>query len=57
MPETGWVDFDLTNDLMVPDSHVTLSWARDYGDVTPLKGVTLGGGGQVVVVEVYVKPP
>jgi transglutaminase-like putative cysteine protease len=56
IPETGWVDFDPTNDLMVSDSHVTLAWGRDYGDVTPVKGVTLGGGGQVVVVEVYVKP-
>ena len=35
---------------------VTLAWGRDYGDVTPVKGVTLGGGGQVVTVEVYVKP-
>jgi transglutaminase-like putative cysteine protease len=56
IPETGWLDFDPTNDLMVSDSHVTLAWGRDYGDVTPVKGVTLGGGGQVVAVEVYVKP-
>ena len=54
--EIGWLDFDPTNDLMVSDSHVTLAWGRDYGDVTPVKGVTLGGGGQVVTVEVYVKP-
>jgi transglutaminase-like putative cysteine protease len=56
IPEIGWLDFDPTNDLMVSDSHVTLAWGRDYGDVTPVKGVTLGGGGQVVSVEVYVKP-
>jgi transglutaminase-like putative cysteine protease len=56
IPGTGWVDFDPTNDLLVSDSHVTLAWGRDYGDVTPVKGVTLGGGGQVVGVEVYVKP-
>jgi transglutaminase-like putative cysteine protease len=55
-PEAGWLDFDPTNDLMPADTHVTLAWGRDYGDVTPIKGVTLGGGGQAVEVEVYVKP-
>ena len=55
-PGTGWLDFDPTNDLMPSESHVTLAWGRDYGDVTPVKGVTLGGRGQTVEVEVYVKP-
>jgi transglutaminase-like putative cysteine protease len=54
-PGTGWLSFDPTNDLMVSDSHVTLAWGRDYGDVTPVKGISLGGGGQSVRVEVYVK--
>ena len=54
-PGTGWLNFDPTNDLMPSDSHVTLAWGRDYGDVTPVKGVTLGGGGQTVAVEVYMK--
>jgi len=56
VPGTGWLDFDPTNDLMPAESHVTLAWGRDYGDVAPVKGVTLGGGGQTVHVEVYVKP-
>jgi len=55
-PGTGWLDFDPTNDVMPSESHVTLAWGRDYGDVTPVKGVTLGGRGQSVEVEVYVKP-
>jgi transglutaminase-like putative cysteine protease len=55
-PEAGWVDFDPTNNMLPVDSHITLAWGRDYGDVTPIKGVTLGGGGQTVNVEVYVKP-
>jgi transglutaminase-like putative cysteine protease len=55
VPGTGWISFDPTNDLMPTDGHVTLAWGRDYGDVTPVKGVTLGGGGQAVAVEVYVK--
>src|SRR5688572_11478040 len=55
-PGSGWFDFDPTNDIMPSDTHVTLAWGRDYGDVTPVKGVTLGGRGQSVEVEVYVKP-
>lgn len=55
-PGAGWLDFDPTNDLMPSDAHVTLAWGRDYGDVTPVKGITLGGRGQSVEVEVYVKP-
>jgi transglutaminase-like putative cysteine protease len=55
-PGAGWFDFDPTNDVMPSESHVTLAWGRDYGDVTPVKGVTLGGRGQTVEVEVYVKP-
>jgi transglutaminase-like putative cysteine protease len=56
VPGAGWVHFDPTNDLMVSDSHITLAWGRDYGDVTPVKGFALGGGTQTVEVEVYVKP-
>jgi transglutaminase-like putative cysteine protease len=55
-PGVGWLDFDPTNDVMPSESHVTLAWGRDYSDVTPVKGVTLGGRGQTVEVEVYVKP-
>jgi transglutaminase-like putative cysteine protease len=54
-PGSGWIGFDPTNDLVVSDSHVTLAWGRDYGDVTPVKGISLGGGGQNVKVEVYVR--
>jgi transglutaminase-like putative cysteine protease len=56
VPGCGWLSFDPTNDLMPSDGHVTLAWGRDYGDVTPVKGITLGGGGQTVEVEVCVRP-
>ncbi len=55
-PANGWLSFDPTNNLMPSDAHVTLAWGRDYGDVTPMKGLTLGGGGQSVEVEVRVFP-
>jgi transglutaminase-like putative cysteine protease len=56
VPGQGWASFDPTNDLIPTDGHVTLAWGRDYSDVTPLKGITLGGGGQSVEVEVRVLP-
>jgi transglutaminase-like putative cysteine protease len=26
------------------NTHVTLAWGRDYADVSPVRGVILGGG-------------
>lgn len=40
----GWVDLDPTNDKLTDLDHITLARGRDYGDVTPLKGVYIGGG-------------
>jgi transglutaminase-like putative cysteine protease len=56
IPDLGWVDFDPTNDLIPAEGHVTLAWGRDFGDVTPIKGIALGGGEQTVEVEVRVDP-
>ncbi len=55
-PGIGWVDFDPTNDRLVGNEHVTLGWGRDFGDVTPMRGVILGGGEQRVEVRVTVAP-
>ncbi len=51
-PEHGWVDLDPTNDLIVSDEHVVLGWGRDFGDVSPLRGVILGGGKHSLAVSV-----
>ena len=56
LPGAGWVDFDPTNDVRPGTGHVTLGWGRDYADVTPVKGIALGGGHQLVEVEVRVEP-
>jgi transglutaminase-like putative cysteine protease len=53
---SGWVDLDPTNNCIVDDSHVTLGWGRDFGDVTPMRGVILGGGTQRLAVRVTVTP-
>jgi len=55
-PGFGWIDLDPTNDLVPSDKHVLLAYGRDYGDVSPIKGVILGGGKHVIEVSVDVKP-
>ncbi len=54
--EIGWVDFDPTNNLLVKDEHVTLAWGRDFGDVSPLRGIILGGGRHSLRVNVDLDP-
>jgi transglutaminase-like putative cysteine protease len=55
-PVLGWQAFDPTNNTMPSGRHVTLAWGRDYSDVTPVKGVALGGGEHVISVSVDVSP-
>jgi transglutaminase-like putative cysteine protease len=45
IPERGWVELDPTNDQFVDGRYITIGWGRDYGDVTPLKGVIHTDGG------------
>jgi transglutaminase-like putative cysteine protease len=56
VPGSGWLHFDPTNDVLASDGHVTIGWGRDYGDVTPLKGITRGGGQETISVDVRVIP-
>lgn len=55
-PRSGWVDFDPTNNCIPGHRHVRLAVGRDYADVSPLRGVTFGGGGQQPKVMVDVIP-
>lgn len=54
VPEHGWVDFDPTNNVMPSGEHVTIAYGRDFGDVTPIRGVILGGGHHQLAVAVDV---
>ncbi len=54
--DAGWVDVDPTNDQLPGDQHITVAWGRDYGDVSPLRGVVLGGGAHEMTVAVDVTP-
>jgi transglutaminase-like putative cysteine protease len=51
-----WVDFDPTNNLLPDTQHITLAWGRDFGDVSPLRGVILGGDAHELDVAVTVTP-
>lgn len=44
VPDLGWIDIDPTNDRVVDEHYVTTAWGRDYGDVTPLKGIIFTDG-------------
>lgn len=55
--ESGmWVDFDPTNAVLPGTGHITIAWGRDFSDVSPLRGVILGGGQHVMDVRVTVMP-
>lgn len=43
-PGHGWIDSDPTNNVLPSERHVTLAWGRDFSDVSPLRGVVVGGG-------------
>ncbi len=55
-PGHGWFDMDPTNNVAPTDGHVTLAWGRDYGDVSPLRGLILGGGDHKLHVGVDMEP-
>jgi len=55
-PPLGWIDLDPTNDCRVGADHVTVAWGRDFGDVSPLRGVIIGGAHHRLSVRVSVQP-
>jgi len=55
-PHHGWVDLDPTNAVLPDLRHVTTAWGRDYGDVSPLRGVVLGSAAHDLFVAVNVAP-
>jgi len=45
-PETGWLEYDPTNDCRAGPDHVIVAQGRDYSDVAPVKGTLRSSGGQ-----------
>ncbi|MCA0176215.1 MAG: transglutaminase family protein [Proteobacteria bacterium] len=54
--ESDWVAFDPTNDLLPGTEHITIAYGRDFSDVSPQRGVILGGGTHEPLVAVTVTP-
>jgi transglutaminase-like putative cysteine protease len=55
-PPFGWIEFDPTNGCFAGTDHVAVAWGRDFGDVSPLRGVILGGAQHQLTVVVDVTP-
>jgi transglutaminase-like putative cysteine protease len=50
-----WLDLDPTNNCIPGSGHVRVAVGRDFGDVTPLRGVIRGGGEHSLVVAVHTR--
>jgi transglutaminase-like putative cysteine protease len=50
-----WLELDPTNNVLAGPSHVRLAVGRDFGDVSPLRGVIRGGGDHKLAVGVTVQ--
>ena len=55
-PVHGWMGLDPTNGIVVSDEHVVLAWGRDYSDISPVRGVILGGGLHTPGISVDLEP-
>ena len=53
-PGTGWIHVDPTNNVLPSCRHITIAWGRDYDDVSPVRGVILGGRDHTLRVNVDV---
>jgi transglutaminase-like putative cysteine protease len=56
LPGGAWMDLDPTNDAIPGNRHIVVAYGRDFGDVTPMRGVLLGGGRHELIVGVDVTP-
>lgn len=54
--ETGWIEYDPTNALVVGAEHVVVARGRDYSDVAPVKGILRTAGSQATEQHVDVVP-
>ena len=55
-PGHGWVGLDPTNGVVVRDEHVIIALGRDYADISPVRGMILGGGAHTLEVAVDLEP-
>ena len=55
LPGAGWIDYDPTNACFVAAGHIVVARGRDFYDVSPVKGLFGGGGGQTLQTGVTVE--
>ena len=55
LPGIGWTGFDPTNRVLAGPAHVRVAAGRDYRDVSPTRGVFVGGGHSVLEVDVAIR--
>lgn len=53
-PGHGWIDLDPTNNMIPSSEHITIGWAREYTEISPMRGIILGGGEQLLGVSVQI---
>jgi transglutaminase-like putative cysteine protease len=51
----GWVGFDVANRMSPDGRYVRLATGRDYRDVAPVSGITLGQAGETLAVHISVE--
>jgi len=44
LPDSGWIGFDPTNNLIAAENHIKVAHGKDYSDCPPLKGVVYTSG-------------
>jgi transglutaminase-like putative cysteine protease len=55
-PKHGWLGLDPTNGVLVGDEHVIVALGRDFSDISPVRGMILGGGRHILRVAVDLEP-
>lgn len=53
--EIGWLDLDPTNACFTGIDHIPICYGRDFSEVSPMRGVVLGGGKTQLTVNVDVR--
>ena len=56
LPDLGWVGFDPTNPGLARELYVRIAVGRDYGDVSPVRGIFRGSADARLTVAVMIGP-
>ena len=55
-PDVGWTAFDPTNASIDGPGHIRVATGRDFSDVSPTRGILLGGSQTTLEVDVRIRP-